>query len=53
MRIKNIILFRNSVLEIELSELNMHLTGISSALTNNNVGDFYKTSQQIKAYLYM
>ena len=53
MRIKNIILFRNSVLEIELSELNMHLTGISSPLTNNNVGDFYKTSQQLKAYLYM
>lgn len=53
MRIKNIILFRNSVLEIELSELNMHLTGISSALTNKNVGDFYKTSQQLKAYLYM
>ena len=53
MRIKSIILFRNSVLEIELSELNMHLTGISSALTKNNVGDFYKTSQQLKAYLYM
>ena len=53
MRIKNIILFRNNVLEIELSELNMHLTGISSALANNNMGDFYKTSQQLKAYLYM
>ena len=49
MRIKNSILFYNRVLKIELlSELNMHLTGLSSAFSNNNVGVFYKSSQWLK-----